>query len=207
MKKILLIMVSALVFSGTANAALIEFVPGNDTAGQIYTTNNNDAWDDGRGIVFQMLGDATIDSVGLFQDLTNVNLSFELAQVNSASGNVTSGQTVLASGSGLTTTSGLEWIDFGISNLLLGAGNFYHLEFTFAENSNQNFFYNNANVAFTQGSYSLLEGTQNGLTTNSVLAAFRLNEADSTSVPEPATFALFGLGLAGISFSRKKKRA
>lgn len=32
-------------------------------------------------------------------------------------------------------------------------------------------------------------------------------EFDSVEVPEPASIALFGLGVAGIGFSRKKKAA
>ena len=112
------------LFASTANAGLIEFVPPNDTTGKVFSTNGNDGWSGGRGVVFQMLDNITIDSVGVFQDLTNINLSFELAQVSSASGNVTSGQTILASGSGVITTSGLEWVAFGISDLLLTAGNY-----------------------------------------------------------------------------------
>ena len=35
----------------------------------------------------------------------------------------------------------------------------------------------------------------------------RLDSIRPAGVPEPATVALFGLGLAGIGFARKKKRA
>ncbi len=203
MKKSVLSFLCIVIFSGSAHAGLIEFVPPNDTSGMVYSMNANDGWSGGRGVVFQVTDDVTIDSVGVFQDLSNINLEFELAQVFSASGAVTSGQTVLASGSASTTTSGLEWIDFSIADLLLEAGNFYHLEFTFTGSSNQNFFYNNSNVAFTQGNYNLVEGTSRGNTSNFVMGAFRLNEAEA-DVPEPSSLILLLLGMGGLFFSNRK---
>jgi hypothetical protein len=190
------------LFACSANASIIEFIPPNDLSGQVFTTNSNDAWSTGRGLVFQMTATETIDSIGLFHDLTNINLSYELSQVFSASGNVTSGQTILSNGSNLISTAGLEWIDFGVSNILLSSGNFYHLEFTFSGNGNQNFFYNNGNIAFSQGSFALIEGTNNGNTSNFVMPALRLNTV--SSVPAPAAVWLFGSGLIGLIGVRKK---
>src|SRR6185295_3987058 len=72
---------------------------------------------------------------------------FEVAQVNSVSGQVTTGQTILRSGSTfIATTNGLEWIDIAIAPLTLLQGNSYHIEFSFSEPANQNFFYNNGNL-------------------------------------------------------------
>lgn len=190
--------------SGFANAGLIEFIPPNDLAGQVYSTNSNDAWSSGRGFVFEMLSNESIDSLGIYHDLTNINLFYELSEVTSLTGTLTSGQTVLRSGNALTTTSGLNWIDFAISDLVLMAGSYYHLEFTFSGSGNQNFFYNNGNVAFSNGSFSSIEGTNNVDTGNFVMPALRVNT--TTSVPEPTTLAIFALAIMGLVSRRFNKR-
>ena len=130
-----------------------------------------------------------MDSIGVFQDLTAKNLAFEFSEVTTLSGKVTSGQTILASGSVLAATSGLEWIDVSIGSILLEVGKNYHFEFTFTGNSNQNFFYNNQDVPFTQGVFTNIEGTAGGNTNNFVIGAFRVNV-----VPEPTSALLLGLG-------------
>jgi hypothetical protein len=190
--------------SGFANAGLIEFIPPNDETGQVFSTNGNDIWSAGRGLVFEMLSNETIDSLGVYHDLSNINLFYELSQVTSLTGAVTSGQTILRSGNALTTTNGLNWIDFGIADLMLSAGNYYHLEFTFSGNGNQNFFYNNGNAAFSEGSFINIEGTQAGNTSNFVMPALRVNT--TTQVPEPSTLAIFALGIMGLASRRFKKQ-
>lgn len=195
--------------SHSSHATVVEFVPPNDTVGNVFTINRNDAWDEGRGIVFRADQNFTLNSVGVFQDLTNIDLSFEIAEVETATGVVTTNQNILRSGNTNVTTTGLEFIDFGFSTLELLAGTLYHLEFTFSGDSNQNFFYNNANAQFSQDGFSVLDGTSNGNTSNTVVAAFRLNAPPTSVVPLPAALPLYGSGLAILGFIswRRKRKA
>ncbi len=186
-------------------AAFLTFVPPNDQTGQVFTTNRNDGWSLGRGLVFSATQNVLIDSVGLYHDLSGNTLNFQIAQVNSTSGLVTSGQTILRSGSSSVTTNGLEWIDFSVAPLLLTVGNNYHINFSFQGNGNQNFFYNNGNVAWAQDGLALLDGTTGGDTSNFVVAAFRVNAVQE--VPEPASIAMWGLGAIGLTCVRRRLRA
>jgi hypothetical protein len=189
-----------------ATAAPVTFVPPNEPVGSVFTTNNNDGWIDGRGIVFQMTSNETISSVGLFQDLTNELLSYSLFQTTGVTGDVTAGEILLLSGSDTVTTSGLEWIDFIFAPIALTNGNSYHLVFSFAGNSNQNFYYDNDNVTWTQGSYSFLDGTGAGDTINSVVGAFRLDGAAEAGVPEPSSIGLMLGGLSLLGWRKFAKR-
>ncbi len=192
---------TAIAMSTQASAAVIEFVPPNDTTGQVYTTNSNDGWSGSRGIGFQVDSAKTLSSVGLYQDLTNVSLSYGIYEISSLSGTFTR-LTTLRSGSATVSTTGLEWIDFGFADLALDAAKNYLIDFSFSGTSNQNFFYNNANAAWAQDGYTGLEGTAANGFGNSVVAAFRVNAG---TVPEPGTLALLGIGLAGAVVSRRRK--
>lgn len=66
-------------------AATVEFKPPNDPIGQVATTNRNDGWSIGRGIGLTVSSDQTINSVGLFQDLTNIALSFSIHEISVSS--------------------------------------------------------------------------------------------------------------------------
>ena len=175
------------------SAATITFVPPNDTSGAVLSTNSNDMYSTGRGILFTVDSATTVDSVGIYQDLTNVSLSFDLEIFNG---------TNLANGGSTVSTTGLEWIDYGGFEVNLSPGNTYHLEFTFTGQSNQNFFYWNANETWSQDGFSALDGTRGNSAVNAVVAAFRMN---ANPVPDTgSTAALLGVGVAALAFARRK---
>lgn len=188
-------------------------IPPNDPVGQVFTTNFNDGYgaetsSSGRGIGFTPTASVTLNSVGLYEDLTNKVLSYQVAQVNSLTGQVDTGETILRSGSTTVTTNGLQFIDFSFSKLALTPGNDYYVNFSFNGNGNQNFFYNNQNVIFTQDVYASIDGTANGNTVNSLMPAIRLN-GGGAPVPEASSIVSLGLllalGLGSLAVARRRR--
>jgi hypothetical protein len=196
-----------LCFTCIAPAATVTFVPPNDTSGSVFSSNSNDGWSGSRGIVFQVSGpNFVLTSVGLFQNLVETTLNYEVFQTTSATDDLSPGATLLRSGSDIVTTDGLDWIDFALDPLTLETGNFYHLRFSFEGDSLQNFFYNNENVAWSQDGFSSIDGTLNQDTGNSVVAAFRLG-GDVSEVPEPSFFALIPGALLVGAYLRRRRTA
>jgi hypothetical protein len=195
--------------ASVAQTAII-FVPPNDPTGHVFTTNANDLWSGSRGVVFQATTTQTITGVGLYQDLTGITVNMEIDQTTGASGNIGAGKTILRSGSNTFTTTGLQFITFPIAPLTLVAGNFYQVRFDFVGNSNQNFFYNNGNVAFSQGGFTVIDGTQADDTANFVMPRIELLAAAAvpTQVPSlsDAMLAALALMLAGASFAALRRR-
>ena len=175
------------------SAATITFVPPNDTNGMVVSTNSNDGYGNGRGILFTVDSATTVDSVGIYQDVTEITLSFDLEIYNGA---------VLANGGSTESTTGLEWIEYDGFEVNLLPGNTYHLEFTFAGNSNQNFYYMNQNQTWSQDGFSTLDGTYNNSDSNSLVAAFRVN-ANAVS-DTGSTAALLGVGVVALAFARRR---
>jgi hypothetical protein len=102
------------------------------------------------------------------------------------------------------TTSGFEWIDFSFADLTLTSGKTYHIEITFDGIANQEFFYLNNNVVWSQAGLSQLDGTSDGNTINNAVAAIRVN---SNVVPIPAAVWLFGSGLGLLGWLRRRTTA
>jgi hypothetical protein len=188
-----------------ATATPLSFVPSNDTTGMVFSTNSNDGWQGARGIGFTVTSQQTISSVGLYQNLTNIDLHYGLYEINALNGGFSKIAT-LASGGSNVTTNGLAWIDYQFAPVTLAQGKDYLIDFSFTGSSNQNFFYNNRNVAWTQGAFTALEGTAGQDFGNFVVAGFRVNGIEQTSkVPEPASLALIGAGMLAL-VSRRRRR-
>jgi hypothetical protein len=197
-----------LVFAGgTAKSAPTEFVPPNDPDGMVFSTNRNDIWSGGRGIGFEVDSETSVSSVGVFHDLTDTDLAFRVQTISSLSGSFSRTST-LRNGSRNVTTNGLEWLDFGFSELSLSPGNNYLLEFSFSGRANQNFFYGNNNAAWNQSPFLNLEGTAGDGFGNLVVGAFRANAevGEEVAVPAPPTLALFCLGLFFLGFVQRERR-
>lgn len=195
--------VAAMLAAPAVSAAAITFsnTP-NDTVGSVFTTDDNDGWNTGRGMRFDMTANTVIESFGVLQDLTGIDMNFEIFDVTN--------NAVLRSGStGAVTTTGLEFVDVSFAALTLVAGNTYHMEFDFTGDSNQNFFHDEGgSPAYTEGAFTNINGTSGGInsTSNTVIALFRVNGVDA-AVPLPAALPLMvaGLGAFGLLGWRRKR--
>ncbi len=187
-----------------AHAALVTFIPPNDPTGSVQAINSNDQYSTGRGAVFTVTSNVTIDSIGIFQDLTNIDLNYQISQVNALSGDITVGQNVLLSGLVNANTAGLQWIDVSIAPFTFNAGSNYHIQFSFTGLSNQNFYYANNNIAFSVGDFASIDGTRGGNTANTLIPGIRVNTV--SAVPEPSSLLAVVAGMGAMPVVRRRRR-
>lgn len=174
-----------LVSSAATHLRATEIIPPNDFVGQI--SANDGSYSTGRGLLFQLSADTTFSSIGIYLDLPNpTTLSYYIA-ADHIEGISIIDDTILSSGSQVVSGDGFTWFNFEIDRLTLGSGQQFHLEFVHDSTAGLNFFYNNQNVPWQQGTLFGLDGAQTWNWNNRAVAAFQLTASPEipASVPLP----------------------
>ncbi len=90
---------------------------------QLFTTNTNDGYSVGRGMLFTMNNTVQVASAGLYTDIDNSSMTWTIRQVTVLNGNVNNGSTLIASKTLGVGGSGLRYYDVAFdSPVTLTAG-------------------------------------------------------------------------------------
>ncbi|HTF91083.1 MAG TPA: hypothetical protein VK843_21895 [Planctomycetota bacterium] len=148
---------------------------------QLYTTNTNDIYNGGRGTVFIANSAFTVFGASLWTNAMTgvpVHATWRLWQTTVYPGQVN--QVLLS-------TANVTWnVDQGLafysatlpSPVMLTPGNRYHIEVSYSESVEENWFYNEDLFANNLGLVTVLDGTQSGNTGNTVMPLIRLEVAN-----------------------------
>jgi hypothetical protein len=181
----------------SASAQNIAFNPGVNL--QVFSTNSNDGYSAGRSVWFRADQNLTVQGAGFFNGFSSDDsFSMELFSATFDGSNLRVSS--LASFTVNTPTAGDGYVDglFG-SAVNLVAGNFYNLEVFSNASFDRNHFYNwNGPGVSVSPEITILDGAQAGGLGNTVAPALRIN-----AVPEPATMAVLGLGVAALVRRRR----
>lgn len=176
-KKVIVASLIAATLVSSASAATFDFT---FTGLNAFGSGSLVADDNGNGTFTAVSGSGTQNVFGVPDSLSLVFNPHGTMQATSASGLFYFDNQAFPAAANLLTDGGLLF--------MTGAGNDMNL----FSNGNGN------------GTYTFYT-SQNGSYGYNELTAFTL--AESSAVPEPGTVALVGLGLLGVAFGRKKRKA
>lgn len=212
MKKIIAILVC--LYAGSVNAGIIY-----DNGGASDGDSGNETTQWVQADDFNIASGGTVGGAGVFIGATGGDpLSVwdgTLEYFLFSDGGTTPGA-LLASGNGVnvsTADTGISWCCSGNawlfefefeSGFTAAAGTDYWLGIHLSSNYDRDELYWIAQAGSSGNQSESEGGTFDNWTNGSVERAYYLTDG-AASVPAPASVALFGLGLAGIGFSRKRK--
>jgi hypothetical protein len=165
-----------------------------------------------RSFIFEDTGAFNMNSVAISVD-ANGATNFTASLYNIIGDNTLG--SLIVSNSALLADTGADWYNVLLGNSFSGAGNRYVIDFTW-DNSpvamerylfeGQNDFGQGFDPAYSVGPITMIDGKEGGnpVGPNFWLGHFKIE--GSTAVPEPGTLALFGLGLAAMGLSRRRKK-
>lgn len=190
------------MLTATPAFAIVEFIPPSDPVGYVEPRHHDNAgYLYRRGVVFMPTEDFRLTSVGLYQDVTNLLLTYGLDLVPSATGFVGDGVS-LRNDWRTFYTSGFEYSDFVVDPITLEAGKIYYLWFAHADNANRNLFHDTGGEPFSLPGFTDIIGAHVDIT-GGYLPRIRLNAP--VGVPEPGTWVLLLAGFAGAGVGLRRR--
>jgi hypothetical protein len=190
------------VLSTSAFASFLPLDPG--VALTAFTSNSNDGYSAGRGMWFQANNALTVTGAGFFNGFSDDDsFTMNLWTADNTGSNLHVSN--LGSFTIGSPAPGDHYVNGSFSSSIgLSAGSFYYLEVVSGASFDTNYFYNWNGPGVNIGDVTVLDGGLGNDLGNTVAPGLQL---DIEAVPEPASFAVLGLGALALLRRRRTTKA